>query len=76
MCPRCRSTDLSRSRSWRFSDVFAGLFGMKPFRCRQCMKRFYLPSRVAQSIDKDRDWLHEVQEGKRSRRHRTQRGKA
>jgi hypothetical protein len=40
------------------------------------MKRFYLPSRVAQNIDQDRHWLHEVQDGKRVRRRRSQRSKA
>jgi hypothetical protein len=41
-------------------DLFARVFGMKPYRCRQCMRRFYLPSRLDQKIRRERAWLRAV----------------
>lgn len=50
-CPYCESTDTHRSRS-RWYDVFAPLFGYRPFRCRACGRRFY---HSAETKPKERD---------------------
>jgi hypothetical protein len=62
MCPRCRSNDISPSRSWKLGDPFMALFRMRPFRCRQCQTRFYLPASLGDHIKQEREWMHEVQE--------------
>lgn len=64
MCPRCNSTNVTRSRRWRFRDVLMRLWGMRPYRCHDCRKRFYLPSGLARNISNARERQH----GKRRRR--------
>lgn len=61
MCPRCLSGDVSRSKSWKLGDPFMALFRMRPFRCRQCQTRFYLPSARAGQIERERAWMREVE---------------
>lgn len=72
MCPRCRSNEVSRSKSWRFRDILARAWGMKPFRCRQCQKRFYLPSRLEEGIEAEHAWLQSVRREK-ERQHQERR---
>ncbi len=66
MCPVCKSDQVSRSKQRRFADVFMRLWGMQPYRCRECQSRFYLPSQLDSKIAADRAWLHDVEEGERS----------
>lgn len=37
------------------------LFRMRPFRCRQCQKRFYVPAARARQIERERAWVREAQ---------------
>jgi transposase-like protein len=53
MCPRCKSFEVTRSRS-RFRDVVMLWLGMKPYRCRECNKRFHLPAKVDRSLRRDK----------------------
>src|SRR5258708_1986409 len=43
-CPKCRSTDVRRSFSGRLLDAVMRFFGRRPYCCRSCRLRFYLPS--------------------------------
>lgn len=63
MCPRCRSDHISRSRRWKFVDLFMRLWGMRPYRCRECHSRFYMPSKLAFKIASERSWVHHVESG-------------
>lgn len=65
MCPRCLSSDVSRSKSWKPGDPFMALFRMRPFRCRQCQSRFYLPAARAGQIERERAWMREVEKHER-----------
>lgn len=60
MCPRCHSTDLSRSQRPRLWDFAMRLWNLKPIRCRQCHARFYLPAKLASQVDAERKWTHAV----------------
>jgi hypothetical protein len=40
-CPHCRSTDVTRSRTRGFLERAARVFGLRPFRCRDCYDRFF-----------------------------------
>jgi hypothetical protein len=42
-CPRCGgSEDIYRSR-WRYWDLLALIFLLRPLRCLACNKRYYAP---------------------------------
>jgi hypothetical protein len=56
MCPRCRSTEVGRSRCRKLLDPLLRWFGMKPYRCRDCRKRFYLPVTMERKHRHDRAW--------------------
>lgn len=61
MCPRCQSADVSRSHSHKLRDLFMALFRMRPFRCRQCQTRFYLPAARASQVERERAWMREAE---------------
>ncbi len=46
------------------------LWGMKPYRCRECQTRFYLPSELGSKIAADRAWMHDVTDDRNSHRPR------
>jgi len=41
ICPQCRSADCFRSHRSGVLDYFWTLFGLRPWRCHTCDKRFY-----------------------------------
>lgn len=41
ICPQCRSAECFRSRRNRTADFLCTIFGMRPWRCHSCDKRFY-----------------------------------
>lgn len=41
ICPQCRSDDCYRSHRKGFLDYFCSVFGLRPWRCHVCDKRFY-----------------------------------
>jgi phage FluMu protein Com len=45
ICPQCRSVDCFRSHRYGADHLF-GVFGLRPWRCHTCDKRFYA-ARVA-----------------------------
>lgn len=53
MCPRCKSLEVTRSRS-RLRDTIMLWLGMKPYRCRECNKRFHLPAKVDRVLRRER----------------------
>ena len=53
MCPRCKSLEVTRSRS-RFRDMLMLWLGMKPYRCRECNKRFHLPAKVDRGLRREK----------------------
>jgi transposase-like protein len=55
MCPRCKSPEVMRSRS-RFRDTLMLWLGMKPYRCRECNKRFHLPAKVGGKLSREQAW--------------------
>jgi transposase-like protein len=55
MCPRCKSPEVTRSRS-RFRDTLMLWLGMKPYRCRECNKRFHLPAKVGRKLSREQAW--------------------
>jgi transposase-like protein len=55
MCPRCKSHEVMRSRS-RFRDTLMLWLGMKPYRCRECNKRFHLPARIGSELSREQAW--------------------
>jgi len=55
MCPRCKSPEVTRSRS-RFRDTVMLWLGMRPYRCRECNKRFHLPAKVARKLSREQAW--------------------
>jgi hypothetical protein len=63
MCPRCKSTEVTRSRSRKLLDPFLRWLGMKPYRCRECHKRFYLPASMESKHKRERAWRHSVEAG-------------
>jgi transposase-like protein len=67
MCPRCKSSDVSRSRTRKLGDYVMALFRMRPYRCRECQTRFYVPASYARQIDRERAWLREVEKHRRDR---------
>ena len=67
MCPRCKSSDLSRSRSWQLADLFMALWHMQPYRCLECRKRFYLPSGLHEKVKEERAWRHAIRRRERRR---------
>jgi hypothetical protein len=40
-CPRCLSKDVRRSRHSSFLPLVLAQFGLHPYRCRNCRKRFF-----------------------------------
>ncbi len=60
MCPRCQSPEVGRSHRRRLGDLFMRLWGMKPYRCRQCRSRFYLPSRFESKLKAQGSWLRSI----------------
>jgi hypothetical protein len=34
--------------------------GMKPWRCRECMRRFYLPVNLGEKILREHEWMREI----------------
>lgn len=40
ICPQCRSADCFRSRRGGVVDFFFSIFGLKPWRCHTCNRRF------------------------------------
>jgi hypothetical protein len=60
MCPRCHSTEVSRSRTRKIQDGFMRWMGMWAYRCRECNKRFYLPGKIDNKIRRDRAWRESV----------------
>ena len=55
MCPRCKSPEVTRSRS-RFRDTVMLWLGMRPYRCRECNKRFHLPAKVGRKLSREQAW--------------------
>jgi transposase-like protein len=55
MCPRCKSPEVTRSRS-RLRDTLMLWLGMKPYRCRECNKRFHLPAKVGRKLSREQAW--------------------
>jgi transposase-like protein len=55
MCPRCQSPEVTRSRS-RFRDTIMLWLGMRPYRCRECNKRFHLPAKVGRKLSREQAW--------------------
>jgi transposase-like protein len=55
MCPRCKSPEVTRSRS-RFRDALMLWLGMKPYRCRECNTRFHLPAKVSSKLSREQAW--------------------
>ena len=53
-CPRCRSRDLSKSNRKKLVDVFMRVLRMKPLRCLDCRKRFFVYREVADSVSRAR----------------------
>jgi phage FluMu protein Com len=53
MCPRCKSLEVTRSRT-RVRDTVMMWLGMKPYRCRECNKRFHLPAKQDRSLRLER----------------------
>jgi len=41
ICPQCRSADCFRSHRDGFTDLMLGMFGVLPWRCHSCDKRFF-----------------------------------
>lgn len=68
MCPRCKSYQVSRSRQRKLVDLFMQLWAMKPYRCRECQTRFYLPSQLEAKIAAERAWLRDVTAAERQTR--------
>jgi len=46
-CPKCGSSDVRKSSSPRWCDVFQRVLGREAFRCRGCRKRFYASASVS-----------------------------
>ncbi len=67
MCPRCKSTDIGWSRRRKLADFFMAIWRMKPYRCRECQSRFYLPSRLDIKIAAELAWRHDVENGQHSK---------
>jgi hypothetical protein len=61
MCPRCHSTEVSRSRSRKLKDALMRWLSMRAYRCRECNKRFYLPVTVDRKLRRERAWRDTVQ---------------
>ena len=40
-CPACHSRAVARSRRRAILEQFVSLFGCLPYRCRDCMHRFF-----------------------------------
>lgn len=40
-CPRCRGSDVSRSRTRGFIERLARFLGLRAFRCMTCYERFF-----------------------------------
>jgi transposase-like protein len=55
MCPRCKSPEVIRSRS-RFRDTLMLWLGMRPYRCRECNKRFHLPAKEGRKLSREQAW--------------------
>jgi hypothetical protein len=36
------------------------MWGMKPWRCRECMRRFYLPRNLDRKLLREHEWLREI----------------
>jgi phage FluMu protein Com len=53
MCPRCKSLEVTRSRT-RFRDMVMSWLGMKPYRCRECNKRFHVPAKIDRSLRREK----------------------
>jgi transposase-like protein len=53
MCPRCKSLEVTRSRS-RFRDTVMLWMGMRPYRCRECNKRFHVPAKLDRNLRRAR----------------------
>ncbi len=53
MCPRCKSLEVTRSRT-RVRDTVMMWLGMKPYRCRECNKRFHLPAKQDRNLRLER----------------------
>lgn len=58
MCPRCKSHEVRRSRSKNLIDLLMRTVGMRPVRCDECRKRFYVPYGAVQKLKAQRAWLH------------------
>ena len=59
MCPRCHSTSVRRSRITTIRDVVMRWFHMRPYRCRDCNRRFYVAKEVDQRIRREQAWRAE-----------------
>jgi hypothetical protein len=68
MCPKCRSDHVSRSKTWRISDLFMRVWGMWAYRCRECQTRFYLPKNLETKVSAERDWVKPGDKVKTKRR--------
>jgi hypothetical protein len=66
MCPRCKSTEVTRSRSRKLLDPVWRWLGLKPYRCRECHKRFYLPAAMESKHKRERAWRQSVEMARKS----------
>lgn len=55
-CPRCHSSEISHSRTKRIYDFLMQIVGLRPFRCMECRKRFYLAEVYKDQIKQRRRW--------------------
>jgi hypothetical protein len=75
MCPRCNSAEVRPSKKWKFTDILMRLWGMKPYRCKECQARFYLPVAVGRKVEAEHAWVREVLEDENSPRSRSRKAR-
>ena len=73
MCPKCRSDQVSRSKSWRIPDLFMRMWGMRAYRCRECQSRFYLPTNLDTKLVAQQEWVKESENPQSARRRKKKR---
>ena len=55
-CPRCGYKEIRRSRRRDFRESFIGLFGITPYRCKECYERFLVRTSPMIALQ-GRTWL-------------------